>query len=81
MAAQDYTFRVSGCDDQTFIVLNLDDEQADVLRKFSERVTRRSGYNCQPRIRMSVASPGDIEQDTELEAETVERELEENSTT
>lgn len=76
MIDKDYAFNVSGCDDRTFLVLNLDDDQAQTIRTFTERVTRRSAYGCQPIITMREASEGEIAEDTELEAVTVEREKE-----
>ena len=64
----DYYITLSGCDDKTEIVLNLDEAQADVLHKFASRINERSEFDCQPKMRITEASPEQIEADTQAAA-------------
>ncbi|MET4059987.1 hypothetical protein ABIB35_001532 [Arthrobacter sp. UYP6] len=64
----DYYITLSGCDDKTEIVLNLDEAQADVLRKFASRINERSGFECQPKMKIAEATQRQIEADTQAVA-------------
>lgn len=65
----DYHISVSGCDDSTEIVLNLDEPQISTFRKISDRLNERSSYGCMPKIAIREATADDITNDTEAIAE------------
>lgn len=72
----DYHIRLSGCDATTDIVLNLDDEQIEVIRKVADRLNERSYYKCMPKVEVREATAQDIEEDNEAIAEMAERQVE-----
>ncbi|MFJ7748682.1 hypothetical protein ACIQXM_01850 [Arthrobacter sp. NPDC097144] len=69
----DYYITLSGCDDKTEIVLNLDDDQVGTLRKFATRINQRSEFSCQPKMKITEATQGQIEADTEAAAEVAKK--------
>lgn len=71
--SRDYHIRLSGCDDTTNIVLNLEDDQIAVFQKIAERINERSYSGCMPTIAVREATQQDIEDDNEAIAEMAER--------
>jgi hypothetical protein len=62
-----YAITVDGCDDSTIAVVALTEQEADLLRRISERVTANSHYGCQPRMALHLATDEDIENDREAQ--------------
>lgn len=47
--------RLSGCDDSTAFVVDLDDTELALVQRIAERSQETSQYSCQPR--MTITSP------------------------
>lgn len=45
---------VSGCDDETEIVVALTIEEADVVARIAALITAASDYGCQPRMKIAM---------------------------
>jgi len=43
-----YLVSLNGCDDETYIALELTDEQFRIIQKLSKMSEKSSGYSCQP---------------------------------
>ena len=46
--AKEYLVEVTGCDDSTDFIIQADDVEFSIIKKFAERVTEASANGCQP---------------------------------
>lgn len=50
MDKKEYLVRNRGCDDTTYCVIELTQEEFDFLNKFFDKINENSSYGCQPTI-------------------------------
>ena len=50
METNDYIIRNMGCDDETYLIANFTDTEANFLRDLFNRINQNSSYGCQPTI-------------------------------
>jgi hypothetical protein len=50
-----YAIRLSGCDDGTKFVMDLDDTERALLERVAVLSRKNSDYQCQPRITVTLA--------------------------
>jgi hypothetical protein len=53
MTTKKYEIRVQGCDDRTIIHEDLTDEEAKIIERIADKITKKSESQCQPRMYMS----------------------------
>jgi hypothetical protein len=52
-----YCIAVSGCDDTTYIVEELDDIAITIVTSLAQRITAASTYGCMPTMTVTLATP------------------------
>ena len=57
--AKEYLVEVTGCDDSTDFIIQADDAEFAVIKKFADRVTEASANQCQPEMSIREATESD----------------------
>jgi hypothetical protein len=56
-----YEIKLSGCDDSTRFVMDLDDAEAALLERVAARSQEASSYGCEPRMYLTTPPPEEDE--------------------
>lgn len=68
----EYVIKAEGCDDSTYALVPLTDEQAVTARMLADAINARSTYSCKPRLRLIPVDEAD-EDDLESATEEIEK--------